>query len=269
MRARFGVLLLGLLVASWVVSPVSGTAQSLAPEPDTWFSIGRSVQDRPLDAIRLGSGSIRLALVGSIHGGWEHNTERLVRQMYEYFAVNTDQVPPTLSIYFVPSANPDGLAAGVDRESAWNANGVDLNRNFDTPDWSSDSYGRVGGRYGPTGARTGAGGVEPFSEPETRAVRDFVLGERIDAVLSYHSGIVSVTSRDGGGDPAQPLAEQVADITGYPYIRTWTEYQLTGQFMDWLANVGVKGIEIDLPNQQDIDWDKNLAAIRLVMAALA
>ncbi len=207
--------------------------------------------------------------MGSIHGGWERNTEQLVNQAYAYFAANREQIPPQLTVYFVPTTNPDGLAAGNDRDSAWNADGVDLNRNFLTPNWSPDSFGRVGGRYGPSGIRAGAGGSEPFSEPETRAIRDFVMGEQISAVLSYHSGIVSVTTRDGGGDAAQPLAEKVATITGYPYIRTWTEYVLTGQFMDWLDSVGVEGIEVDLPNQQDIDWDKNLAAMRAVMAELA
>jgi len=47
-----------------------------------------------------------------------------------------------------------------------------------------------------------------------------------------------------------------------------TAYQLTGQFMDWLDAVGVKGIEVDLPNQQDIDWETNLAAIQLVVPSL-
>ena len=111
--------------------------------------------------------------------------------------------------------------------------------------------------------------MEPFSEPETRVIRDFVLRHKIGAVISYHSGIVSVSARDGGGGIAEPLAKEMAAITGYPYLAVWTEYKLTGQFMDWLDAVRVKGIEVDLPDQQSIDWEKNLAAIRAVMAALA
>ena len=57
--------------------------------------------------------------------------------------------------------------------------------------------------------------------------------------------------------------------TGYPYVPVWTEYRLTGQFMDWLDDVGVKGVEVDLPNQQSIDWEQNFRAIMVVMAALA
>jgi hypothetical protein len=79
---------------------------------------------------------------------------------------------------------------------------------------------------------------------------------------------VSVTARDGGGI-GTPLARRVAAITGYPYVETWTEYELTGQLMDWLDSVGVRGIEIDLPDQQTIDWEQNLAAIRDVISTVA
>jgi hypothetical protein len=234
-----------------------------------WETFGQSVHGTPLQALRLGSGSTRLALFGSIHGGWERNTQRLVQLALEHFSEHRDEIPPALSVYFIPTTNPDGLEAGDGPDSAWNARGVDLNRNFDTPDWSADTHGRVGGRYGAAGTRQGGGGTAAFSEPETQAIRDFIVGKQITAVMSYHSGISSVTTRDGGGGLAEPLAKHIAAITGYPYVETWTEYELTGQFMDWLDAVGVRGIEVDLPNQQGIDWPQNLNAIRAVMAALA
>jgi len=247
-----------------------GTAASLAEASEsTWFEIGRSVQDAPIRALRLGSGAVRLALMGSIHGGWERNTERLVLMAYEHFLARPTEIPAALSVFFVPTTNPDGLAAGNGPDAAWNARSVDLNRNFDTPNWSPDTFGRPGGRYGPTGTRPGAGGAAPFSEPETRVIRDFVVRHKIGAVISYHSGIVSVSARDGGGGIGEPLAMEMAAITGYPYFAVWTEYKLTGQFMDWLDAVGVKGIEVDLPNQQSIDWEQNLAAIKAVTASLA
>ena len=125
-------------------SAIPAPATAHAPAEASWFEFGRSVQGRPIRAMQLGSGHVGLVLMGSIHGGWERNTERLVLTAYEHFLAHRNEVPPQLNLYFVPTTNPDGLAAGSDREAAWNARGVDLNRNFDTPNWSPDSYGRPG-----------------------------------------------------------------------------------------------------------------------------
>jgi hypothetical protein len=265
---------------AWLAGPLTVLALMLAvlvaaasPAPDdpaegVRFELGPSVQGRPIRGIRFGTGPVRLALMGSIHGGWERNTERLVSMALDHVQANRSEVPPRLSVFFVPTTNPDGLALGSGPEDAWNARGIDLNRNFDTPNWSPDPHGRAGGRYGPTGTRKGAGGPAPFSEPETQAIRDFILGQGIGVVVSYHSGIVSVTAKDGGGI-GSPLARQMAGVTGYPYIETWTEYELTGQFMDWLDAVGVRGIEVELPDQQTLDWEKNLVAVQVLMQTLA
>jgi len=241
---------------------------AIAKELD-WFEIGTSVEGRSIAAIRIGTGPVHLAIMGAIHGGWEKNTMTLVQQAYDYFNDNSDLIQPQLSVYFVPATNPDGIAVGTNSDAAWNAHGVDLNRNFDSYNWSRDTFGLVGGRYGPTGTKKNGGGPRPFSEPETQAVKRFIEGKSIDAVLSYHSGIVSVTAKDGGGGVGEPLAEEVATITGYGYIAKWTLYKLTGQFMDWLDDKNVKGVEIELPDQHTLDWAKNLKSMKAVMQTLA
>jgi predicted deacylase len=90
------------------------------------------------------------------------------------------------TIYLVPCANPDGFEYSREHYSFWRKNrrvnadgsfGVDLNRNFPigfkkSKDPSSNVYG----------------GPEPFSEPETRALRDFVNSHpNIAIALDYHS----------------------------------------------------------------------------------
>lgn len=267
-RQQFGAQVVPTPIFGPTTAPSGSSAPGSSPGGG-WLELGRSVQSNPIRAIRLGDGPVRLALMGGIHGGWERNTERLALAMYEHLSASPGQIPSALTCYFVPGTNPDGLAAGNGPDAAWNARGVDLNRNFDTANWSPDTFGRPGGRYGPSGMRKGAGGAAPFSEPETRVIRDFILGYQIDAVLSYHSGIVSVSAKDGGGGIGEPLARLVAAETGYPYVPVWTEYRLTGQFMDWLDDVGVMGVEVDLPNQQSIDWEQNVRAVMVVMAALA
>ena len=90
------------------------------------------------------------------------------------------------TLYMVPCLNPDGFEYSRRHFSFWRKNrrdngdgtfGVDLNRNFSvrfrkSNDTSSNIYG----------------GPEPFSEPETRAIKDFVDEHSNIAVsLDYHS----------------------------------------------------------------------------------
>lgn len=90
------------------------------------------------------------------------------------------------TIYMVPCANPDGYEYSRNHFSFWRKNrrvnadgsyGVDLNRNF--PIGYVKSTATTSNVYG---------GPEPFSEPETRALRDFVEAHtNITIALDYHS----------------------------------------------------------------------------------
>ena len=259
------------VLAATIADPRSGVS-STAKCTTGWFTIGWSVQGRPIVACRLGSGTsrmtARMAVTGAIHGGWERNTKVLVEMFLNYFVANPGAIPYGLVVYFVPVMNPDGVALGTSSSAAWNARGVDLNRNYDSGNWSRNTYGTPGGRYGPTGVRIGGGGTAPFSEPESKAIRDFVQGRGIRTLVSYHSGYLSVSAKDGGGGIAEPLAKLIARITGYPYIAKWTAYKLTGQLVDWANRVGVKGVDVDLPSRYVYDYTKNLAALRAVMTTL-
>ena len=90
------------------------------------------------------------------------------------------------TFYIVPCANPDGFEYSRNHFSFWRKNrrqnadgsyGVDLNRNF--PVGFVKSKNPLSNVYG---------GPEPFSEPETRALRDFVEAHpNIAIALDYHS----------------------------------------------------------------------------------
>ena len=93
----------------------------------------------------------------------------------------------------MPVANPDGLAAG----SRQFPSGVDPNRNWGGGDWRADAYDSN------AVFRVGLGGSEPFSEPETRALADWVLANRPALVVNYHSaGGFMFGPRDGAGGRA-------------------------------------------------------------------
>jgi len=90
------------------------------------------------------------------------------------------------TLYMVPCANPDGFEYSRNHFAFWRKNrrknpdgsyGVDLNRNFSIGFAPNKNY--VSNVYS---------GPEPFSEPETRALKDFFTShQNITIALDYHS----------------------------------------------------------------------------------
>jgi len=212
--------------------------------------IGTSVQGRPIEITQVGSGDqVALVIVGNIHGD-ETNTEALVRSLMEQYAGAPESVPPPFTLYFVPTMNLDGLAAGTRA----NANGVDLNRNWPTDDWKADAART-------NGIVPGSGGSGPGSEPEVQAVERWLL-DTVKPVaqevwlLSYHSahppegGVQpGYTTYGTPGLQSERLARRVAELSGYTYLPTWpSEYQFTGELIHWCDANGILAAEVELPN---------------------
>jgi hypothetical protein len=137
------------------------------------LTIGRSVEGRPLEvwADRLRGGTL---IIGGFHGD-EPATVELVRSF-----ARVDDVTALL-----PLLNPDGALRGT----RYNASGVDLNRNFDF-NWHTESVEPAG--------------PEPWSEPESKALRDFVLAWRPAKIVSLHWALGEI---DADGEQSTGLAE--------------------------------------------------------------
>jgi len=158
---------------------------------------GESIDGRELVARRSGNPqSERAALiVGEIHGDEEAGLP-IVRRLRRDpgAAIGID-------LWTVASVNPDGHAD--DRRT--NARGVDLNRNFSIG-W--DGSEPVGSGYYP--------GPKPFSEPESRALRDLIRRIDPDVTIHYHQPWGAVLTPCDGPAPAQRL---YARISGLPTDR--------------------------------------------------
>jgi murein DD-endopeptidase MepM/ murein hydrolase activator NlpD len=244
-----------------VLDQVTPTA---TPEKVARQVIGRSVQGRSIAAYRIGQGPIKVVLIGDIHGQFEANTYELARQLLAHFQASPGQVPGNVSLWIIPTMNPDGLATG----HRWNANDVDLNRNADTDldgcggnDWSPDTVGLEGDH-------PGAGGAYPFSEPEARAVRDF-LDDAWIAVF-YHSAAEAIFADTCQRHlPSARLAQVLSAGSGYPVPEEgWAGYPLTGEFSDYLAGEGVAAATVELSNHEDVEFERNLAAVQLLLASV-
>jgi protein MpaA len=152
--------------------------------------VGHSVGGKPIVATRYGDAtSNRVGLVvGVIHGD-EPAGVRVVRSLR--------RIAPAVEgaqLWVIRTVNPDGLRAHTRK----NANGVDLNRNF--------PYRWQGGVPPSSGYYPGPG---PVSEPETRAVMNFV--QQIKPALSiwYHQPWGAVLACHGRPATAAQYAKLV------------------------------------------------------------
>ena len=233
--------------------------------------IGASVQGREIDSYTYGKGDTHLVFVGGIHGGYEWNSVLLAYTFIDYLEANPEVIPDNLRVSVIPSANPDGLYAVIGKEGRFavadvpengsiglgrfNARDVDLNRNFDCK-WQPESTWRE---------NVVSAGSSPFSEPETQAIRDFVVEQNPDAVILWHSQANAVYPAECGGDilPAtRDIMQAYAKAAGYQALESFDAYEVTGAADGWLATIGIPALTVELKTHETVEWEQNLAGIK-------
>lgn len=215
------------------------------------YRIGKSVEGRSIYAYYLGTGSKKIIFYAAMHGS-EYNTKYTLTNWIVELENNIKNIPNDKTIIILPTLNPDG----VNKNTRFNANGVDLNRNFDTSTWASGTY--FLDKYYETG-----GGSSPFSEPESRAIRDLILRELPYLTLSYHSAagyvIPSNTSK------AIDFAKIYSSKSGYKYIAPGTEgsftYDITGSFGQWSQERGYNSLTVELSSFYSNQFIQNKSAM--------
>lgn len=239
--------------------------------------IGTSVEGRSIIAKRIGRGADAVVLIGGIHGGYEWNTVILSKMVYHHFLEKPELIPEALSLYIIEVMNPDGLYKIIGETKIQefdfsdvstgrgrvNARGVDLNRNWDN-NWKAEAY---------WGQFEVSGGDKPFSEPETRAVRDFLIPLRPAAVIFYHSaadGIYYGGSREGN-PRGREIALAYSRESGYPLAgggsssgsgkTSLVNYRVTGAASGYLYSNGINSMAVELKNHQDPDFNENLKGL--------
>ena len=140
---------------------------------------GRSVQGRTLymrDVVAP-EPKIRVLVVGAMHG--DELSSASVALHWIQLAVQT---PSNAHWRFIPALNPDGLMARPAKRV--NANGVDLNRNFPTPNWKRDAKVYWEDRTKKDPRRWP--GPAPLSEPESKYLHDEMERFKPDLIVSIH-----------------------------------------------------------------------------------
>jgi len=222
--------------------------------------LGQSVSGREIVAHHVGSGDTEILLVGGIHGGYSPNTTELVEELHaQYDAMGA---PVGLRLTFIPLLNPDGAAMGSGAEGRFNARDVDLNRNFDC-EWEETGMWR---------SQEVSGGTEPFSEPESKAIRDYVTTHNIAGAVVYYSAAGEVFPAECGESGVLPttteLLDAYADAADYIAKETFDYYTVTGDMANWLAKRNIPTISVLLSNHSDMEFESNLAGVTAALGVL-
>ncbi|KAJ8686548.1 hypothetical protein QAD02_022342 [Eretmocerus hayati] len=155
-------------------------------------TIGKSHEGRALKVLHIGAEDQNVPAIwidGGIHAR-EWISPAVVTYIIDYLVKYGNKFK--VQYYIMPMVNPDGYEYTFQVDRLWRKNrrrpkrgqschGVDLNRNF-------------GYKWGISGTSNHTcsqiyGGSAPFSEPESRAMRDFFNNEAADfkAYLTFHS----------------------------------------------------------------------------------
>lgn len=243
-------------------TPTTTATETSTPIPfsEGPIVIGESVQGRPLEVYRFGTGPIERLIVAGMHGGSEYNTVQLAEELMAYLNDHPEVVPANITLYILHDLNPDGVARAHNYLGRANANSVDLNRNWPS-NWQKDWT-----RKGCWVQTYVTGGKGPDSEPETKALMSFIQNHQIDAIINYHSAALGIFP--GGIPPADysiRLAQAIAAVTTYHYPPIDTGCEYTGAFTDWANQNGIAALDIELTNHIDTDYDMNLKVLKVFL----
>ena len=203
------------------------------------YSIGKSVMQKDIICAEIGRGEKKVFLGGAYHGleyltaafliKFLSNYTVAVMTETEHYGYDIKKFYDGVTLCIVPMVNPDGVDIAVNGlditneyhrhlismvgihsfNHVWQANarGVDINHNFDA------NCHMVVDRPSPSNY----GGESASSEPETRAVEEFVRKENFDLMLAFHSqGREIYYDFDGmTGKHSLEIAEKMAKESGY------------------------------------------------------
>jgi carboxypeptidase T len=244
------------------------------PEIAELHEIGRSLENRPIWALRIGErrGSEHKLLFMGCHHAREWISVEVAYLLAEHLVTGANQAPvrdwlQRGEIWVAPMVNPDGHEFSRTQNRLWRKNrrqnpdgsiGVDPNRNYGymwgTLDVNTSSHVPRDETYV---------GPRAFSEPETQAVRNVVARELFRGVITYHSfsqlilypwGYTNEPAPDAFAglkmaEVAKRMAQLIQGVHGTVYTPEQSSqlYPTAGDTTDWTyGEYGIPSFTIEL-----------------------
>ena len=219
-------------------TPRLGLVQNKAVMPPPQLFAGVSVENRPIMYYVLGRGSDVTFIMAAIHGDEPAGTplaNHLVRHLNENPELLIDR-----RVVIIPVANPDGLA----EKKRFNANEVDLNRNFPADNRTKDK------ELGPSA----------LSEPEAHIINELLKQYNPDRIVSIHQPYGCI-DYDG---PAQNLANEMAKYCDLPVKKVGAQPGSLGSYAGLKLGIPIitfEMLENDSNLNEQILWQRYANAL--------
>ena len=189
---------------------------------------GKSVQGRDVFGLRI-SDNIQLEEIepevvfwGGIHGDELAAAELgylYAMDLLDAYAIDVEvqRYIDENEIWVIPTLNPDGH----EMLTRNNANGVDLNREFG---YNWDGWG---------------GSASPYSQPESKLIREFFLANNITISVTHHNAGALLLypwgySPQDAGDKGiiETAGAQYTNVASYLLLQSWIDYETHGELLD-------------------------------------
>lgn len=178
--------------------------------------IGKSVLSKNIYCLKIGHGKKNICYIGTHHSLEWISASLLMKFSYcilnsansktRYLSYSISELLQEVTFHIMPMLNPDGIDIinnkivdhtlyekliewnkGDDFSFKWqaNANGVDLNHNYDAGFEKAKALEQKYGVKGPSNTRYG--GPYPESEPEVKSLCDYIRQTPLSLLITYHS----------------------------------------------------------------------------------
>ncbi len=178
--------------------------------------IGKSVLSKNIYSLKIGNGDKHIIYIGTHHALEWISASLLMKFSYNilyftnlnkrYLSYNINELLSRTTFHIIPLLNPDGVDIinnkitdinllerivqwnkDEDLSVTWqaNANGVDLNHNYDAGFYKAKAIEYKYNVTGPTNSRYG--GLYPESEPEVKSLCNYIRKHKFSLLIAYHS----------------------------------------------------------------------------------
>lgn len=179
----------------------------------------RSVEDREIKWWEYGRGENVTLLIGSIHGSERAGTPILNRFLKWLGEPENQNLLCDKTVIVIPIMNPDGYL----KQTRYNANDIDLNRNF--PAFNRDNTGHNG---------------TALSEPESMILYKIINLSRPDKILVFHEAMACL-DYDG---PGEELAEYLGERCKLPVRKVGSRAGSLGSYAGETLKIPIITVEM-------------------------